>query len=275
MQTAKLAFLGAGNMSGSIIGGLLAKDVPAENIIATRRSEERLAELKSQFGIITSSDNADAVAKSDVVILGVKPQMMQDLCNEIREQVQISKPLIISVAAGLTSETLERWLGGDIAVVRTMPNTPSLLGCGAAGLYANSKVTDTQKALSEQLMQAVGLALWVDKEDQMDAVTAVSGSGPAYFFLAMEALQKAGESVGLSTEVAEQLAIQTALGAARMASESEHDAAELRRRVTSPGGTTEQALNTFNAGGLTELYERAVKAAANRGKELAEQLDNA
>ena len=274
MQAAKLAFLGAGNMSGSIIGGLLAKDVPAENIIATRRSEERLAELKSQFGIITSSDNNDAVAKSDVVILGVKPQMMQDLCNEIREQVQKSKPLIVSVAAGLKSETLERWLGGDVAVVRTMPNTPSLLGCGASGLYANSKVTDIQKELSEKLMQAVGLALWVDEEEQMDAVTAVSGSGPAYFFLAMEALQKAGESVGLSAEVAEKLAIQTALGAARMASESEYDAAELRRRVTSPGGTTEQALNTFNEGGLTELYEKAVKAAANRGKELAEQLDN-
>lgn len=274
MQAAKLAFLGAGNMSGSIIGGLIAKSVPAENIIATRRSEERLAELKSQFGIITSSDNNDAVAKSDVVILGVKPQMMQDLCNEIREQVQKSKPLIVSVAAGLKSETLERWLGGDVAVVRTMPNTPSLLGCGATGLYANSKVTEIQKELAEKLMQAVGLALWVDDEEQMDAVTAVSGSGPAYFFLAMEALQKAGKSVGLSAEVAEQLAIQTALGAARMAAESEHDAAELRRRVTSPGGTTEQALNTFNAGGLTELYEKAVKAAANRGKELAEQLDS-
>lgn len=274
MLAAKLAFLGAGNMSGSIIGGLIAKGVPAENIIATRRSEARLAELKSQFGIITSSDNKDAITKSDVVILGVKPQMMQDLCSGIREQVQKSKPLIVSVAAGLKAETLERWLGGDVAVVRTMPNTPSLLGCGATGLYANSKVSAIQKELSEKLMQAVGLALWVDNEDQMDAVTAVSGSGPAYFFLAMEALQKAGESVGLSHDVAEKLAIQTALGAARMASESEHDAAELRRHVTSPGGTTEQALNTFNDGGLTDLYEKAVKAAANRGKELAEKLDS-
>ncbi|WP_417595925.1 pyrroline-5-carboxylate reductase [Oceanospirillum sp.] len=274
MQAVKLAFLGAGNMSGSIIGGLIAKGVPAENIIATRRSEERLSELKSQFNITTSSDNNAAVAKSDVVILGVKPQMMQELCSEIREQVQKSKPLIVSVAAGLKSETLERWLGGDVAVVRTMPNTPSLLGCGATGLYANSKVTGIQQELAEKLMQAVGLALWVEDEAQMDAVTAVSGSGPAYFFLAMEALQKAGESVGLSAEVAEKLAIQTALGAARMASESEDDAAELRRRVTSPGGTTEQALNTFNDGGLTELYRKAVKAAANRGQELANQLDH-
>lgn len=274
MQTAKLAFLGAGNMSGSIIGGLLAKGVPAQHITATRRSEERLTELKNQFGILTSSDNAAIVATSDVIVLGVKPQMMQDLCKEIREQVQLTQPLVVSVAAGLTSETIERWLGGNVAIVRTMPNTPSLLGCGAAGLFANNKVTDAQKVLAEQLMQAVGLALWVDAEEQMDAVTAVSGSGPAYFFLAIEALQKAGESVGLSAEVAEKLAIQTALGAARMASESEHDAAELRRRVTSPGGTTEQALNTFNDGGFVELYEKAVKAAANRGKELAQLLDN-
>ena len=274
MQTAKLAFLGAGNMSGSIIGGLINKGIPAENITATRRSAERLGELKAQFGIVTSGDNIAAVANNDVVVLGVKPQMMQALCEEIRDQVQTSKPLIVSVAAGLKAETLERWLGGNVAVVRTMPNTPSLLGCGATGLYANAQVSEIQKSLAQQLMQAVGLALWVDDEDQMDAVTAVSGSGPAYFFLAIEALQKAGEGVGLSAEVAEKLALQTALGAARMAAEGELDAGELRRRVTSPGGTTEQALNTFNDGGLTELYAKAVQAAANRGKELAEQLDN-
>lgn len=273
MQNATLAFLGAGNMCGSIIGGLIAEGYPPEQITATRRSEAPLKEMQAQWGIQVSSDNIATVASHDVIILGVKPQMMKELCDQIRDQVQASKPLIISVAAGLTAETLERWLGDDVAVIRTMPNTPSLLRCGATGLFANNKVSESQKALAESIMQATGIALWVDKEELMEAVTGVSGSGPAYFFLMMEAMQQAGESVGLTPEVARQLTLQTALGAARMATESDVEPAELRRRVTSPGGTTEQAIRTFNEGGLTELFEKAVKASANRGKELAELLD--
>lgn len=273
MQNLKLAFLGAGNMSGSIIGGLIATGYAPEQITATRRSEERLQSLKAQYAVNISTDNCATAASHQVLVLGVKPQMMKALCEEIRDTVQTHKPLIISVAAGIRAETLDRWLGGNVAIVRTMPNTPSLLGVGAAGLYANAIASEAEKQFADQMMQAVGISVWVNAEAEMDAVTAVSGSGPAYFFLAMEALQKAGQEAGLSEEVARQLTLQTALGAARMAVESDVDAAELRRRVTSPGGTTEQALNTFNAGGLTELYAKAVAAAAHRGKELAELLD--
>jgi pyrroline-5-carboxylate reductase len=273
MQNATMAFLGTGNMCGSIIGGLIAEGYNPADITATRRSEERLQALKGEFGIQTSTDNIAAVANHDVIILGVKPQMMKELCDQIKDQVQISKPLVISVAAGLTAETLERWLGGNVALVRTMPNTPSLVRCGAAGLYANASVSQEQKAVAEKMLQAVGIALWVDEEAQIEAVTGVSGSGPAYFFLMMEAMQKAGEEVGLSPEVSRQLTLQTALGAARMASESDVDAAELRRRVTSPGGTTEQAIKTFNEGGIHDLFAKAVKASSDRGKELSKLLD--
>lgn len=273
MQNATMAFLGTGNMCGSIIGGLIAEGYNPADITATRRSEERLQTLKDELGIQTSTDNIAAVANHDVIILGVKPQMMKELCDQIKDQVQISKPLVISVAAGLTAETLERWLGGNVALVRTMPNTPSLVRCGAAGLYANASVSQEQKAVAEKMLQAVGIALWVDEEAQIEAVTGVSGSGPAYFFLMMEAMQKAGEEVGLSPEVSRQLTLQTALGAARMASESDVDAAELRRRVTSPGGTTEQAIKTFNEGGIHDLFSKAVKASSNRGKELSKLLD--
>lgn len=273
MATASLAFLGAGNMCSSIIGGLIAEGYDAQKITATRRSQAPLKAMQDEWGICTRTDNTSAVADNDVIILGVKPQMMKALCDEIRDQVQISKPLVISVAAGLTAQTLERWLGGDVAVIRTMPNTPSLLRCGATGLFANAVVSNEQKALAENIMQATGIALWVDKEELMEAVTGVSGSGPAYFFLMMEAMQQAGEAVGLTPEVARQLTLQTALGAARMATESDVEPAELRRRVTSPGGTTEQAIKTFNEGDLTGLFEKAVKASANRGKELAELLD--
>jgi len=273
MQNATMAFLGTGNMCGSIIGGLIAEGYNPADITATRRSEERLQALKDELGIQTSTDNIAAVANHDVIILGVKPQMMKELCDQIKDQVQISKPLVISVAAGLTAETLERWLGGNVALVRTMPNTPSLVRCGAAGLYANAAVSQEQKAVAEKMLQAVGIALWVDEEAQIEAVTGVSGSGPAYFFLMMEAMQKAGEDVGLSPEVSRQLTLQTALGAARMASESDVDAAELRRRVTSPGGTTEQAIKTFNEGGIHDLFAKAVKASSDRGKELSKLLD--
>lgn len=273
MQNATMAFLGAGNMCGSIIGGLIAEGYRPEQITATRRSEERLQAIKEELGVQTSTDNIAAVANHDVIILGVKPQMMKELCDQIKDQVQQSKPLVISVAAGLTTETLDRWLGGNVAVVRTMPNTPSLLRCGAAGLYANASVSDEQKQVAEKMMQAVGIALWVDKEELMEAVTGVSGSGPAYFFLMMEAMQQAGVDVGLTPEVAKELTLQTVLGAARMATESDVEPAELRRRVTSPGGTTEQAIKTFNEGGMSELFSKAVQASANRGTELAKLLD--
>ena len=199
-----------------------------------------------------------------------KPQVLKGVSQALAPSLQPGQ-LIVSIAAGITCASLASWLG-DVAIVRCMPNTPALLRQGVSGLFANARVSAAQKAQAEQVLSAVGLALWLNEESQLDAVTAVSGSGPAYFFLLIEAMTAAGEKLGLPRETAARLSIHTALGAARMASESDVDAAELRRRVTSPNGTTEAAINTFQTGGFEALVQQALNAAANRSAELAEQL---
>ncbi len=186
--------------------------------------------------------------------------------------MQDQQPLVISIAAGIRTPDLARWLGADTAIVRAMPNTPALVQSGATGLFANAHVRDQQRDLAETILRAVGLTLWVEQEDQLDLVTALSGSGPAYFFLVMEALQEAASKLGLPAETARLLALQTAFGASRMALESDEDAAALRQRVTSPGGTTEQALRVLEEGGLRNLMEQALTAAARRSRELADQF---
>ncbi len=273
MQHLRIAFVGAGNMATSLIGGLCAQGVPATNLCASNRSPEKLAQLASQHGIHTYTDNCAAVAGADIVVLAVKPQVMQVVCQELAPHVP-QQALVVSIAAGISCASLQRWLhnGPPRAIVRCMPNTPSLLGLGASGLYANAAVNPAQRQQAEQLLKAVGLALWLDEESLLDAVTAVSGSGPAYFFLLMEAMSAAGEQLGLPPAVAAQLTLQTALGAAQMACTSGESAAQLRRRVTSPNGTTEAALQTFQAGGFAPLVQRALSAAAARSAELAEQL---
>ncbi len=205
-------------------------------------------------------------------MLAVKPQVIRTVASEISAAVQARHPLIISIAAGIRSADLDRWLGGNTAVVRCMPNTPALVQSGATALIANARVSDEQRNLAESILRAVGLTLWLDDEQLMDAVTALSGSGPAYFFLIMEALQAAGVQLGLPEQTAQLLTLQTAFGAAKMALESDEDAATLRRRVTSPGGTTERALQTLENGGLRELIARALTAARDRSRELADQL---
>ncbi|WP_415890003.1 pyrroline-5-carboxylate reductase [Neptuniibacter sp. SY11_33] len=266
-----LAFIGAGNMARAIIGGLISNGYPAEKIWASEPEAERLVDLKEQ-GLRTTTNNNEAVQAADVVVLAVKPQILKTVTVSIADSVQSSQPLIVSVAAGIMTPSIDKWLGGNSAIVRCMPNTPALVKTGASGLYANAKVSAEQRQQSETVLSATGITLWVDEESQLDAVTAVSGSGPAYYFLVMESMITAGEKLGLSKETATQLTLQTALGAAKMAKESEFDPAELRRRVTSPNGTTEQAIKCFIGGELPELFDDAMKACNDRSVELAEEL---
>nr|MBF0682504.1 pyrroline-5-carboxylate reductase [Pseudomonas sp.] len=272
MNTPRIAFIGGGNMAASLIGGLRAQGASATSIRASDPGEERRAALEAEHGIATFADNAQALEGADIVVLAVKPQVMQPVCRELAGKVS-SNQLVVSIAAGISCQSLQAWLGPQLrAIVRCMPNTPSLLGQGASGLYANAQVSAEQKAHAEQLLSAVGMALWLDDEQLIDAVTAVSGSGPAYFFLMIEAMIAAGEQLGLPREIATRLTLQTALGAARMACDSDVDAAELRRRVTSPNGTTEAAIKAFQAGGFETLVQGAMNAAAQRSAELATQL---
>lgn len=270
MSNPIITFVGAGNMAASLIGGLRAQGVSASAIRASEPGSEQRNRLQQEHGIATFSDNAEAIKGADLIVLAVKPQIMKAVCLDLAAHLA-SNQVIISIAAGISCASLESWLG-ERPVVRCMPNTPALLRQGVSGLFANPRVSAEQKAQSEQVLSAVGLALWLDNEAQIDAVTAVSGSGPAYFFLLIEAMTEAGEQLGLPRETAARLSIQTALGAARMASESDVDASELRRRVTSPNGTTEAAIKTFQAGGFEALVQQALNAAANRSAELAEQL---
>jgi pyrroline-5-carboxylate reductase len=274
MNYPRIAFIGGGNMAASLIGGLRAQGLAADAIRVSDPGETQRASLAAEHGVATFTSNAEAVAAADVVVLAVKPQVMQAVCRELAASLQPGR-LIVSIAAGISCASLQNWLGPQPqAIVRCMPNTPALLRQGVSGLYANAQVSAAQKQQAERLLSAVGLALWLDEESLIDAVTAVSGSGPAYFFLLIEAMTAAGERLGLPRDTAAQLTMQTALGAARMACESDVDAAELRRRVTSPNGTTEAAIKAFQAGGFEPLVQQALDAAAHRSAELAEQLGN-
>lgn len=270
MSTTRIAFIGAGNMSASLIGGLRAQGVAAAAICASEPGSEQRNKVAAEHGIQVFAQNSEAIQDADVVVLAVKPQVMQTVCLDLAASLKPGQ-LIVSIAAGIGCSSLERWLGNR-AIVRCMPNTPALLREGVSGLYANTQVSAAQRLQAEQLLSAVGLALWLDNEQQIDAVTAVSGSGPAYFFLLIEAMVAAGEKLGLPRATALKLTQQTALGAARMALASEVDVSELRRRVTSPNGTTEAAINAFQAGGFEALVEQALNAAAARSATLAEEL---
>lgn len=267
-----ITFIGAGNMASAIIEGLINSGHDADSLTATATSDNTLSPLRARLGIRTSTDNAQAIADCDVVVLSVKPQIMHQVCEEIRHSIQARKPLIISVAAGLTAETLERWLGGDLAVVRCMPNTPSLVGAGASGLYANAHVSSRQRQLAEELLSAVGIVEWVEAEQLLEVVTAVSGSAPAYFFLMLEAMEEAAVAHGLPAATARRLAIQTALGSAKMAMTSDKLPGELKRDVMSPGGTTERAVQRLESGGIRQLLQDAMGDCATRAGEMAKQF---
>jgi pyrroline-5-carboxylate reductase len=266
-----IAFIGGGNMATSLIGGMTEKGFSTGAIRVSDPVEESRRRLEKQFGVATVDDNREACRNADVVVLAVKPQVMKEVVAGFADALA-HRPLVISIAAGIPMAALQAWLGADKPIVRCMPNTPSLVQAGASGLYASDGVSDTQKTLATEILDAVGMTVWLESEDDLDAVTAVSGSGPAYFFLLMEAMEKAGTELGLNPETARRLTLQTALGAAKMAHQSDVDPAELRRRVSSPGGTTERAVATFVEAGLPELVARAMTAARDRSRQMAEEL---
>lgn len=270
MNNLHIAFIGAGNMAASLIGGLLAKGMPATHIHASEPSAERRDQLERDLGIHTHADNAAACADADVVLLAVKPQIMREVCLALAPALKPGQ-LVISIAAGINCASLQQWLG-HLPVVRCMPNTPALLQQGISGLYAAAQVSEIQRQQAAAILDAVGSSVWVPQEQLLDAVTAVSGSGPAYFFLLIEAMAEAGVRLGLDADTATELARQTALGAAQMACQSDVDVTTLRARVTSPQGTTDAAIRSFEADGFRPMVERALQAAADRSAGLAREL---
>jgi pyrroline-5-carboxylate reductase len=266
----KLVFIGAGNMASSLIGGLITRGTPPANIIACDPSEDCRAGITAQFQIATSANNT-SVTEGDIVVLAVKPQIMKTVAESLAPHLH-HKPLIISIAAGINLTSLQEWLGNDLPIIRCMPNTPALVQRGATAFYCNTHTHAEHKALATELLNAVGIAQELDNEAQLDAVTALSGSGPAYFFLLIEAMQETGSNLGLSKEVASALARQTALGAAEMATTSNVSIVELRQQVTSPGGTTEQALKIFNDYNFKQIVQTAMQAAAKRSQELSDEF---
>ena len=274
MENTTLTFIGGGNMASSLSAGLIADGWDPARLRVADTDEQQLERLADRFSVTTTTDNDRAIDHADVILLAVKPQNMKAVTLELAATVTRQHPLVISIAAGITETALRAWLGNDTAIVRTMPNTPAMVNSGATALYANPAVDNEQRSIAESILRAVGLAIWIDDESLMDAVTALSGSGPAYFFLFMEAMQSAGRELGLPEKAARLLALQTAFGAAKMALESTEDIASLRQRVTSPGGTTEQAINTFQQGNLNALVSKALQAAAKRSRELAKEFGN-
>lgn len=271
-QLPRLAFIGAGNIATAIIMGLIHRDYPRQKLAVADPVESQLEPFHAA-GITTSQDNLAVLNSAEVVVLCVKPNMVPVIARSIAGQIEQTAPLVISVAAGVTLTSLASWLGSKTALVRCMPNTPALVQLGASGLYGNSRVTQQQRSWTETIMNAVGISLWLDTEAQLDAVTALSGSGPAYYFYIMEIMERVGAELGLAPDTSRTLVLQTALGAATMAHQSAESTAELKRRVTSPGGTTEAALNALQESDLAGIFEKAIKAAERRSVELSGSTD--
>lgn len=267
-----IAFIGAGNMARAIIGGLVDSGIPAARLCVTDALPDVASRLAADFGVAVAASNRAAVRDAGVVVLAVKPQQMKAVALEIRDALAASGSLVLSIAAGITTEALRRWLGSGTAVVRSMPNTPALIRRGTAVLHASNGVTPAQREAAAGILGAVGAVHWVDDEAQLDAVTALSGSGPAYVFRLLECLESAGTALGLPLPLARALALETVAGAAALASGSDEAAATLRARVTSRGGTTERALAILDEGGLEALFARALAAAEERSRNLAAEF---
>ena len=272
MENIRITFIGCGNMGRSLIGGLINDGYPVNCISGVDINDAPRSLTHNHFGIEVLDNAAPALRGAHVVVLAVKPQAMKDTLVPLREIFSKEKPLLISIAAGIRLNDLARWAGDSLPIVRAMPNTPALVGTGASALCANSNVNDTQHDIAESIMRSTGIVTWVEDESLIDVVTALSGSGPAYYFYIMEIMEKAGVELGLTKEQARLLTLQTALGAAKMAMESEDDPEVLRKQVTSPGGTTEQAIKVMQEGKLNELFSKAIRAAFERSQELAKIL---
>lgn len=270
----RIAFIGGGNMARSLIGGLLKTGVPTSSITVAEPRAEARQELGRDFGIACYAENQLAAAEADVLVLAVKPHIMPAIHAELRDTLSRQRPMLISIAAGVRIDQLERWFGHALAIVRCMPNTPALIGAGATGLFANRRVSPEQRAQAQHIMDAVGITRWVPDEALIDTVTGISGSGPAYFFAMVEALEDAAFAQGMSRETARALAAQTCLGAGRMLVETGEDPGVLRQRVTSPNGTTQAALESFAAEHFAQVIAHAVAAATRRGGEMAAALDD-
>jgi pyrroline-5-carboxylate reductase len=267
-----LAFIGGGNMATSLIGGLIADGYDPQTITVADINQAQLDYLQQRFGIRTSTSASEAAEGASVIVLSVKPQAIKSVSEQLADSVKKQGSLVVSVAAGIRTVDIDRWLGGNAAIVRAMPNTPALVQCGASGLFANNHVSAEQRETAESILRATGIALWVDNETDMNTVTALSGSGPAYFFRIMESMEAAAIKLGLPKNTARLLTLQTAMGAAKMALENPGDLASLRESVTSPGGTTEQGLRTMNENDIDKLISAVLKAAHDRSVELADQL---
>lgn len=259
-------------MASSLISGLISSGHSSSLLWVSDTNQDALDTLSTRLQVNTTLHNNILVDEVDVVVLAVKPQILHIVAEQIAPVLQQRNVLVVSIAAGVSQDSLAQWLGQEIAIVRCMPNTPALVQTGATALHANSQVRIEQKDLAENILRAVGICLWVTQECELDAVTAVSGSGPAYFFLLMEAMEKAASELGLSEDTARLLIQQTALGAAKIALESDDTAKQLRERVTSPGGTTEQAMQTFEEGRFIQLVSKALHAARDRSVEMSQQL---
>ncbi|VAW79648.1 Pyrroline-5-carboxylate reductase [hydrothermal vent metagenome] len=267
-----ISFIGAGNMASSLIGGMLNDGWPCDKITIADPNKSQREQITSRYAVHSTDNNIVASSKADIIVLAVKPQILKAVCQNLASDFQHTQTLIVSIAAGIRETDINRWLGGNRAIVRCMPNTPALVGSGMSGLFANSAVSEQQKSRAENILRSVGVTLWLNEESMLDSVTALSGSGPAYIFLVIEALQEAGVALGLDENTARLLAIETTFGAAKMALESSSTAKLLRQQVTSPGGTTERALEVLQSGGLVELFESALQAAKQRSIELADKL---
>lgn len=274
MNIQKIGFIGGGNMASSLLSGLIASGHSPQHLWVSDINPETLTTLAKNLNVNTSASNDELINAVDVVVLAVKPQTLSSVAKSAAPLIQQKKSLVVSIAAGISQHSLSQWLGADTAIVRCMPNTPALVLTGATALHANVQVTPEQRNLAENIMRAVGIALWVNEESELDAVTAVSGSGPAYYFLLMEAMEKAALELGLNEVTARLLVQQTALGAAKIGLESSESPEQLRKRVTSPGGTTQKAIETFEQGGFTELVSKALHAARDRSIEMSKESEN-
>ena len=277
MTTSKqqITMIGGGNMGRAIASGLLAKGYGRSQIQIVEPDQQRRKTVSDSLGVSCTADFGDLHHETSILILAVKPQIMRPVVENLATVLNLKPtlPLIVSIAAGVTTQQLANWFAQDCRLIRVMPNTPAMVGAGASALFANQNVTNSDKLAANEILDAVGISVWVETESELDAVTALSGSGPAYFFLVLESLEAEAVKLGLDASVARKLAIQTALGSAMLAQQSTEDLATLRRQVTSPGGTTERAVNTLLEHKLPAAFAAALQAANRRAKELAKESD--